>query len=77
MRNLHNRPVKVQRTEAPAQLSEQIEAKDAGKLQEAIETVKEKVAELFDFENVYETTAGSTVTSHCGKNTIGVLFILN
>lgn len=27
------------------------------------------------FEQVIITTAGSTVTSHCGKNTLGVLFI--
>lgn len=40
-----------------------------------IEAVKAKVAELFDFDEVIETQAGTTVTSHCGKNTIGVLFI--
>ena len=27
------------------------------------------------FETVYETTAGCTVSSHCGKNTLGILFI--
>ena len=35
-----------------------------------IEMVKE-----YGFENVYETTAGATVSSHCGPQTIGVLFI--
>ena len=28
-----------------------------------------------DFEEIIETTAGSTVTSHCGPGTLGVLFI--
>ena len=27
------------------------------------------------FENIYDTYAGGTVSSHCGPNTIGVLFI--
>ena len=43
--------------------------------QEIIDAVKAKVAELFYFNEVIETQAGTTVTSHCGKNTIGVLFI--
>lgn len=42
---------------------------------EFVDLVKEKVKENFKFKEVYETFAGSTVTSHCGKNTIGVLFI--
>lgn len=25
-------------------------------------------------ENIYETTAGATITSHCGENTIGILY---
>lgn len=33
------------------------------------------VKELFDFEEVIETVAGSVVTGHCGRNTLGVLFI--
>lgn len=33
------------------------------------------VKELFDFEEILETTAGSIITSHCGRNTLGVLFI--
>ena len=40
-----------------------------------VEDVIAMVKELFDFEEVIETTAGATVSSHCGKNTIGVLFI--
>lgn len=36
---------------------------------------KQMVADLFDFDEVLETVAGSIVTSHCGRNTLGVLFI--
>lgn len=43
---------------------------------EVVEQVKAKVQELCpQFEEVLETTAGCTVTSHCGPNTLGVLFI--
>ena len=44
---------------------------------ELVNAAKEKVAELFDFDEVIETVAGSIVTSHCGKGTLGVLFIYN
>lgn len=43
--------------------------------EDLIAAAREKVQELFDFEEVLETTAGSVVTSHCGRNTLGVLFI--
>ena len=26
------------------------------------------------FKAVYETTAGATVTSHCGEHTLGILY---
>ena len=42
---------------------------------EVVEEVKAKVKELFDFNEILETTAGSIVTSHCGQGTLGVLFI--
>ena len=42
---------------------------------ELIEEVIAKVKELFDFKEVIETQAGATISTHCGKNTIGVLFI--
>lgn len=42
---------------------------------ERVEEVIAKVKELFDFEEIIETEAGATVSTHCGKNTIGVLFI--
>ena len=43
--------------------------------QEIIDVASRVVGELGDFEEVLETTAGCTVTSHCGPGTLGVLFI--
>ncbi len=34
-----------------------------------------EVVEAYGFENIYETKAGCTVSSHCGPNTIGILYI--
>ena len=45
--------------------------------QELVDAAKEKVAELFEFDEVIETVAGSIVTSHCGQGTLGVLFVYN
>ncbi len=42
---------------------------------EVVEKVRAQVEELFSFDEILETFAGSVVTSHCGKNTLGVLFI--
>jgi hypothetical protein len=42
-----------------------------------VEMAKAKVQKLFDFDEVIETVAGSIVTSHCGRNTLGVLFVYN
>ena len=42
-----------------------------------VNAAREKVQELFDFDEILETTAGSIITSHCGQGTIGVLFIYN
>ncbi len=36
---------------------------------------KERVQALFSFGEVLETVAGSVITGHCGRNTLGVLFI--
>ena len=44
---------------------------------ELVAAAKEKVQELFKFDEVIETVAGSIVTSHCGRNTLGVLFVYN
>lgn len=40
-----------------------------------VELAVKKVKEIFDFEEVVVTVAGSVVTGHCGRNTLGVLFI--
>lgn len=40
-----------------------------------VEKVRAQVKRLFGFDEILETTAGSVVTTHCGKNTLGVLFI--
>lgn len=42
---------------------------------ELVESAKQLVKELFSFDEVTETVAGSVITGHCGRNTIGVLFI--
>ena len=42
---------------------------------ELVELAKSLVKENFEFDEVIETTAGSIVTSHCGRNTLGVLFV--
>ncbi len=40
-----------------------------------VEFAKQLVKENFEFDETLETVAGSIVTSHCGRNTLGVLFI--
>ena len=42
--------------------------------QAIVDFVKQKVQEHFKFNEIIESVAGSTVTSHCGYNTIGVIF---
>ena len=42
-----------------------------------VEAAKEKVKEVFEFGEIIETVAGSIITSHCGKGTLGVLFVYN
>ncbi|MBQ2711771.1 MAG: DegV family protein, partial [Clostridia bacterium] len=40
-----------------------------------VEIAKEKTKELFCFREIYETSAGSTINSHCGMGTLGLLFL--
>jgi DegV family protein with EDD domain len=42
---------------------------------ECFHAVEEAVKEYADFENIYWTEAGCTVSCHCGPGTLGVLFI--
>ena len=39
------------------------------------QAVAEAVARSDSFENTYWTTAGSTISCHCGPGTLGVLFV--
>ena len=41
---------------------------------EIVEDMKSLVRKLHPFEEVIETQAGCTVSSHCGPNCLGVLF---
>ncbi|MDR0397334.1 MAG: DegV family protein [Oscillospiraceae bacterium] len=41
----------------------------------AVDAVREEAESLHIFESVTETHAGCVITSHCGQNTIGVLFV--
>ena len=40
-----------------------------------LDAVKTAVDEFADFENIYWTEAGCTVSCHCGPGTLGVLFV--
>ena len=42
---------------------------------EMVETARAVAAECFPFKEVIETDAGSTIASHCGPGTLGILFI--
>ena len=42
---------------------------------DCLEAVKNAVDQYADFENIYWTEAGCTVSCHCGPGTLGVLFI--
>jgi len=43
---------------------------------EDVQKVREKIVEMYPgFKQIIETHAGSTITSHCGKNTLGILYI--
>ena len=39
-----------------------------------VEEIKEKVLSILPFDDVIICTAGGTVSSHCGPNTLGILF---
>lgn len=42
---------------------------------EVVEMVRETVEEIMHFDEVLITRAGCTVSSHCGPNTLGILFM--
>lgn len=43
--------------------------------EDCMNAVKDTVAAYADFENIYWTQAGCTVSCHCGPSTLGVLFV--
>lgn len=47
----------------------------SGTSDENVERVRRVVEECGDFENIYVTRAGCTISSHCGPETLGVLFM--
>lgn len=44
---------------------------------EMVESAKSVIKEKTNFKHIYETTAGCTITSHCGENTLGILYYNN
>ena len=42
---------------------------------EIVAKVKSAVAENYSFDEVIETTAGCTISNHCGPGTLGILFV--
>ena len=38
--------------------------------------LKEKITEMLPDATIYETVAGCVVSSHCGKGTIGILYMV-
>ena len=46
----------------------------SGTSDEIINTVKETVQEMHNFEEILVTRAGCTISSHCGPNTLGLIF---
>lgn len=38
--------------------------------------IREKIESEVDIKNIYETSAGCVISSHCGKGTIGILYIM-
>ncbi len=43
--------------------------------EETLEAARRTVDDCQQFDQVLETSAGCTITNHCGENTLGVLFI--
>lgn len=42
---------------------------------ETVEAVRQEIGKYASFGQIIETTAGCTISSHCGPNTLGILFI--
>lgn len=44
---------------------------------ETIEAVKRTIQSCADFGEIIESVAGSTISCHCGPNTLGIIFVRN
>ena len=55
--------------------SDRIFITHSGISQERIDLVKKLVKQYGDFKEIFVTRAGCTISSHCGPNTLGVLFM--
>ena len=42
---------------------------------EGLETVRQGIANYGNFKEIVETTAGCTISCHCGPSTLGILFV--
>ena len=42
---------------------------------EIMDIVRNTVKECANFENIYETVAGASITCHCGEGTLGILYV--
>ena len=42
---------------------------------DCIDAAYRAVRESMQFDEILETTAGCTITNHCGEGTLGVLFV--
>lgn len=49
----------------------------SGMDERTLNSIKKKIEKLNYFDDIYVTRAGSIISSHCGPNTLGVLFIEN
>ncbi len=43
--------------------------------QENIDTVQKTIESCAQFDHIYESTAGCTITCHCGEGTLGILYV--
>lgn len=43
---------------------------------ESCQYIKERLKDFDQIEHVFETNAGCVISSHCGKGTIGILYIM-
>ena len=44
--------------------------------QEVLDKAKAQIEKVAKFDNIYFTCAGATIASHCGEDTIGVLYLI-